>query len=79
MRLRGPLFKGRRVAVIGCNSGVEAAIDLAGLAAHPTLIEFDPRLRADEALQAKLLSLANVSALTPAQTTEVLGEGRRAG
>ena len=74
----GPLFKGKRVAVIGGgNSGVEAAIDLAGLAAHVTLIEFDPRLRADEVLQAKLRSLANVSVLTSAQTTEVFGDGTK--
>ncbi len=74
----GPLFKGKRVAVIGGgNSGVEAAIDLAGLASHVTLIEFDPRLRADEMLQAKLRSLANVSVLTSAQTTEVFGDGTK--
>ncbi len=54
----GPLFKGKRVAVIGGgNSGVEAAIDLAGIVAHVTLIEFDDRLRADEVLQRKLRSL----------------------
>ena len=74
----GPLFKGKRVAVIGGgNSGVEAAIDLAGLAAHVTLIEFDPKLRADEVLQAKLRSLSNVSVLTSAQSTEVFGDGAR--
>ena len=57
----GPLFKGKRVAVIGGgNSGVEAAIDLAGIVAHVTLIEFDAQLRADEVLQAKLRSLPNV-------------------
>ncbi len=57
----GPLFKGKRVAVIGGgNSGVEAAIDLAGIVAHVTLIEFDGRLRADEVLQRKLRSLPNV-------------------
>ena len=57
----GPLFKGKRVAVIGGgNSGVEAAIDLAGIVAHVTLIEFDPQLRADEVLQRKLRSLPNV-------------------
>jgi alkyl hydroperoxide reductase subunit F len=51
----GPLFKGKRVAVIGGgNSGVEAAIDLAGIVAHVTLIEFDSQLRADAVLQAKL-------------------------
>ena len=57
----GPLFKGKRVAVIGGgNSGVEAAIDLAGIVAHVTLIEFDAQLRADAVLQAKLRSLNNV-------------------
>jgi len=71
----GPLFKGKRVAVIGGgNSGVEAAIDLAGIVAHVTLVEYDSRLRADEVLQRKLRSLANVRVITSAQTTEVLGE-----
>ena len=74
----GPLFKGKRVAVIGGgNSGVEAAIDLAGLASHVTLIEFDPKLRADEVLQAKLRSLRNVAVMTSAQTTEVFGDGAK--
>ena len=74
----GPLFKGKRVAVIGGgNSGVEAAIDLAGLVAHVTLIEFDARLRADEVLQRKLRSLPNVAIITSAQTTEVLGDGQK--
>jgi alkyl hydroperoxide reductase subunit F len=74
----GPLFKGKRVAVIGGgNSGVEAAIDLAGIVAHVTLIEFDSRLRADEVLQRKLRSLPNVRIITSAQTTEVLGDGSR--
>ena len=72
----GPLFKGKRVAVIGGgNSGVEAAIDLAGLASHVTLIEFDSKLRADEVLQRKLQSLPNVTIITSALTTEVLGDG----
>ncbi len=72
----GPLFKGKRVAVIGGgNSGVEAAIDLAGIVAHVTLIEFDARLRADEVLQRKLRSLPNVGVIVSAQTTEVHGEG----
>ncbi|WP_422002489.1 alkyl hydroperoxide reductase subunit F [Reyranella sp.] len=74
----GPLFKGKRVAVIGGgNSGVEAAIDLAGLTAHVTLIEFDAKLRADAVLQQKLRSLANVTVITSAQTTEVHGDGSR--
>ncbi|HBK45201.1 MAG TPA: alkyl hydroperoxide reductase subunit F [Xanthomonadaceae bacterium] len=74
----GPLFKGKRVAVIGGgNSGVEAAIDLAGIVAHVTLLEFDDRLRADEVLQRKLRSLPNVRIVTSAQTTEVLGDGSK--
>jgi NADH-dependent peroxiredoxin subunit F len=74
----GPLFKGKRVAVIGGgNSGVEAAIDLAGIVAHVTLIEFDAQLRADEVLQRKLRSLPNVDVIVSAQTTEVLGDGSR--
>jgi alkyl hydroperoxide reductase subunit F len=74
----GPLFKGRRVAVIGGgNSGVEAAIDLAGLVSHVTLIEYDHALRADAVLTRKLKSLANVTIITSAQTTEVIGDGDR--
>jgi len=74
----GPLFKGKRVAVIGGgNSGVEAAIDLAGIVNHVTLIEFDSQLRADEVLQRKLRSLTNVRVIVSAQTTEVLGDGQR--
>jgi alkyl hydroperoxide reductase subunit F len=74
----GPLFKGKRVAVIGGgNSGVEAAIDLAGIVAHVTLIEFDAKLRADAVLQRKLYSLPNVSVITEALTTEVLGDGQK--
>jgi len=74
----GPLFKGKRVAVIGGgNSGVEAAIDLAGIVAHVTLIEFDAQLRADEVLQRKLRSLKNVDVIVNGQTTEVLGDGQK--
>ncbi|MFV0456876.1 MAG: alkyl hydroperoxide reductase subunit F [Pseudomonas sp.] len=74
----GPLFKGKRVAVIGGgNSGVEAAIDLAGIVAHVTLLEFGEELRADAVLQRKLQSLANVTILKMAQTTEVKGDGRK--
>lgn len=63
----GPLFKGKRVAVIGGgNSGVEAAIDLAGIVAHVTLLEFDSKLRADAVLQRKLYSLPNVEVITSA-------------
>lgn len=72
----GPLFKGKKVAVIGGgNSGVEAAIDLAGVVAHVTLIEFMEELRADAVLQRKLHSLPNVTVIKHAQTTEVLGDG----
>ncbi|MGC2855419.1 alkyl hydroperoxide reductase subunit F [Novispirillum sp. DQ9] len=74
----GPLFKGKRTAVIGGgNSGVEAAIDLAGIVAHVTLIEYDATLRADAVLQTKLRSLPNVTIITSAQTTEVLGDGQK--
>ncbi|WP_114241521.1 alkyl hydroperoxide reductase subunit F [Dyella sp. C9] len=74
----GPLFKGKRVAVIGGgNSGVEAAIDLAGIVGHVTLLEFDSKLRADEVLQRKLRSLPNVDIIVSAQTTEVQGDGQK--
>ena len=71
----GPLFKGKHVAVIGGgNSGVEAAIDLAGVVGHVTLIEYDTALRADAVLVRKLHSLANVTVITNAQTTEITGD-----
>jgi alkyl hydroperoxide reductase subunit F len=74
----GPLLKGKRVAVIGGgNSGVEAAIDLAGIVAHVTLLEFGEHMRADAVLQNKLRSLANVTVITMAQTTEVKGDGQK--
>ncbi len=74
----GPLFKGKRVAVIGGgNSGVEAAIDLAGIVSHVTLLEFDSMLRADAVLQAKLNSLPNVTIIKSAQTSEVSGDGEK--
>ncbi|KAB0507347.1 alkyl hydroperoxide reductase subunit F [Pseudomonas lini] len=74
----GPLFKGKRVAVIGGgNSGVEAAIDLAGIVSHVTLLEFDVQLRADAVLQRKLHSLPNVTVITSAQTTEVTGDDQK--
>jgi alkyl hydroperoxide reductase subunit F len=70
----GPLFKGKRVAVIGGgNSGVEAAIDLAGIVSHVTLLEFGEQLRADAVLVKKLESLANVTIIKQAQTTEFTG------
>ncbi|MGN6650227.1 alkyl hydroperoxide reductase subunit F [Trinickia sp.] len=74
----GPLFKGKRVAVIGGgNSGVEAAIDLAGVVAHVTLIEFNDQLKADAVLVAKLGSLPNVTVHVNAQTTEITGDGNK--
>jgi alkyl hydroperoxide reductase subunit F len=74
----GPLFKGKRVAVIGGgNSGVEAAIDLAGVVSAVTLLEFGAQLRADDVLQRKLRSLPNVTVITDAQTTEIAGDGAR--
>jgi alkyl hydroperoxide reductase subunit F len=74
----GPLFKGKRVAVIGGgNSGVEAAIDLAGIVGHVTLLEFEASLRADAVLQKKLFSLGNVDVITEALTTEVAGDGQK--
>ncbi len=72
----GPLFKGKRVAVIGGgNSGVEAAIDLAGIVEHVTLVEFDTKLRADQVLQDKLNSLPNTTVIMNALSTEVVGDG----
>ena len=74
----GPLYKGKRVAVIGGgNSGVEAAIDLAGVVAHVTLIEFADQLKADAVLVSKLKSLPNVEIHTSAQTTEITGADGR--
>ncbi len=74
----GPLFKGKRVAVVGGgNSGVEAAIDLANIVGHVTLLEFDHQLRADQVLQDKLRSLKNVDILVSAQTTQVTGDGEK--
>ena len=77
----GPLFKGKRTAVIGGgNSGVEAAIDLAGIVQHVTLIEFADQLKADAVLVNKLKSLPNVTIHTNAQTTEITGaEGKANG
>jgi alkyl hydroperoxide reductase subunit F len=74
----GPLFKGRRVAVIGGgNSGIEAAIDLAGIVEHVTVLEFAATLRADEVLVRKARSLPNVTIVTEAQTTAILGDGSK--
>jgi NADH-dependent peroxiredoxin subunit F len=74
----GPLFKGKHVAVIGGgNSGVEAAIDLAGVVAHVTVFEFMPSLKADAVLVRKLESLPNVTIITNAQTSEITGDGQK--
>jgi alkyl hydroperoxide reductase subunit F len=70
------LFKGKRTAVIGGgNSGVEAAIDLAGIVAHVTVVEFADTLKADAVLVSKLKSLPNVTIIANAQTTEIVGDG----
>ncbi|MGA2447410.1 MAG: alkyl hydroperoxide reductase subunit F [Polyangiaceae bacterium] len=72
----GPFFKGKRVAVIGGgNSGVEAAIDLAGICAHVTLVEYADQLKADEVLVRNLRTLSNAEIITHARTTEVVGNG----
>ena len=74
----GPLFKGKDVAVIGGgNSGVEAAIDLAGIVKSVTVLEFASELKADGVLQKKLRSLPNVTVILNAQTTEVNGDGSK--
>ena len=73
----GPFYKGKRVAVIGGgNSGVEAGIDLAGICAHVTLVEFSEQLKADEVLVRNLRRLSNVTVITNARTTEVVGNGQ---
>ena len=73
----GPLFAGKDVAVIGGgNSGVEAALDLAGLVRHVTIIEFMPELKADKVLQERLFALKNVTIVTNAQTKEISGSGK---
>ncbi len=74
----GPLFKGKRVAVIGGgNSGIEAAIDLAGIVEHVTVLEFDSKLRADAVLVKKAQSMGNIEIIMNAQSTEVLGDGKK--
>lgn len=70
----GPLFEGKHVAVIGGgNSGVEAAIDLAGIVKHVTILEYADELKADSVLQDRLNSLPNVTVIKSAQTTEITG------
>lgn len=76
----GPLFKGKRVAVIGGgNSGIEAAIDLAGVVEHVTVLEFDSQLRADDVLQKKLASLPNTAVHLNAMTTEMMAKNGKLG
>jgi alkyl hydroperoxide reductase subunit F len=73
----GPFYKGKRVAVVGGgNSGVEAAIDLAGICSHVTLMEYADKLKADDVLVRNLGTLPNVTVLTSARTTDVLGDGQ---
>lgn len=74
----GPLFKGKRTAVIGGgNSGIEAAIDLAGIVEHVTVLEFADTLRADQVLIDKANATDNIEIITLAETTQVLGDGTR--
>ena len=71
----GPLFEGKHVAVIGGgNSGIEAAIDLAGIVKHVTVLEFASELKADSVLQDRLYSLPNVTVIKNAQTKEITGD-----
>ena len=73
----GPLFKGKNVAVIGGgNSGVEAALDLAGLASHVTLLQASDKLTADEILQSRVYSKENITVITNAKTTEIFGSDK---
>ncbi len=74
----GPFYKGKNVAVVGGgNSGIEAAIDLAGICRHVTVLEFADTLRADEVLQKKASSMPNIEIFKSAQTTAVLGDGQK--
>jgi alkyl hydroperoxide reductase subunit F len=74
----GPFYRGKRVAVVGGgNSGVEAAIDLAGIAAQVTLLEFGDRVRADDVLVEKLRGLNNTTIVTRAKSTRVVGDGKK--
>ena len=74
----GPLFKGKRVAVVGGgNSGIEAAIDLAGVVDHVTVVEFLDVLKADDVLLRTLKSLPNIDVITSARTTQILGDGSK--
>ena len=72
----GPFYKGKNVAVVGGgNSGIEAAIDLAGICNHVTVLEFADTLRADTVLQEKAASMPNIEIFKSSQTTRVLGDG----
>lgn len=74
----GPLFKGKKLAVVGGgNSGVEAAIDLAPIAAHVTVVEFRDELKADQVLVDELRRRDNIDVITGAQITEIFGDGKR--
>lgn len=74
----GPLFKGKKVAVIGGgNSGMEAAIDLAGIVEHVTVLEFAPELKADQVLVNKARSMSNITVVTNAQTLSINGDGKK--
>lgn len=74
----GPFYKGKHVAVVGGgNSGIEAAIDLAGICSKVTVLEFMDELKADQVLQEKIKSLSNVEVFTSSQTLEVLGNGEQ--
>jgi alkyl hydroperoxide reductase subunit F len=74
----GPFYKGKKVAVIGGgNSGVEAAIDLAGIVREVVLFEFQDQLKADDVLVKKLYSLNNVTVITGAKTSQILGDGQK--
>lgn len=76
----GPLYKGKQVAVIGGgNSGIEAAIDLAGIVQHVTVLEFMPELKADAVLQQRLYSLSNVTVLKNVQVKEITGTNKVTG
>ena len=72
----GPFYKGKHVAVVGGgNSGIEAAIDLAGICSKVTVLEFMDELKADQVLQEKAKSLPNVEVFLHSQSLEVLGNG----
>ena len=73
----GPLFKGKNVAVVGGgNSGIEAAIDLAGIVGHVTVLEFAPELKADQVLVDRLETLKNIDVFVNVQTNEIYGSDK---